>query len=291
LAQPEDTVRGQIKFTEQGEVLFYRYNNMETAVYELTMGLTGLMKASISLVQPVPKASQEHLDVMSELARLGERSYRDLTEQTERFLDYFYEATPVGEIGQLNIGSRPSHRKQQDRSRNSVRAIAWVFAWAQSRQTFPAWYGIGASMATWCAGKADRLELLREMYREWPFFRNLLSNAQMALSKSDMSIAREYAGLCEDRDTGKRIWEIIASEYQRSVDWVLQVAQQERLVAENPTLAASLARREAYLGPLNFLQVRLIRQVRATADPTASPWMKPLLRSINAIAAGMRNTG
>jgi phosphoenolpyruvate carboxylase len=264
---------------------------METAVYELTMGLTGLMKASISLVQPVPKASQEHLDVMSELARLGERSYRDLTEQTERFLDYFYEATPVGEIGQLNIGSRPSHRKQQDRSRNSVRAIAWVFAWAQSRQTFPAWYGIGASMATWCAGKADRLELLREMYREWPFFRNLLSNAQMALSKSDMSIAREYAGLCEDRDTGKRIWEIIASEYQRSVDWVLQVAQQERLVAENPTLAASLARREAYLGPLNFLQVRLIRQVRATADPTASPWMKPLLRSINAIAAGMRNTG
>ena len=291
LAQPEDTVRGQIKFTEQGEVLFYRYNNMETAVYELTMGLTGLMKASLSLVQPEAKASPAHLAVMGELARLGERSYRDLTEQTDKFLDYFYEATPVGEIGQLNIGSRPSHRKKLDRSKSSVRAIAWVFAWAQSRQTFPAWYGIGASMGTWCAGKPDRLELLREMYREWPFFRNLLSNAQMALSKSDMIIAREYAGLCEDEDTGKRIWELIASEYQRSVDWVLQVAQQDRLVAENPTLAASLERRDAYLGPLNYLQVRLIRQVRETDEPTSSPWMKPLLRSINAIAAGMRNTG
>ncbi|RQW83579.1 MAG: phosphoenolpyruvate carboxylase, partial [Methylococcus sp.] len=291
LAQPEDTVRGQIKFTEQGEVLFYRYNNMETAVYELTMGLTGLMKASLSLVQPVAKSPPEYLAVMGELARLGERSYRDLTEQTENFLDYFYEATPVGEIGQLNIGSRPSHRKKLDRSKSSVRAIAWVFAWAQSRQTFPAWYGLGASMATWCAGKADRLEMLREMYREWPFFRNLLSNAQMALSKSDMTISREYAGLCLDTDAGKRVWELIASEHQRSVDWVLQVAQKDRLMAENPALAASLERRDAYLGPLNYLQVRLIQQVRETDEPTASPWMKPLLRSINAIAAGMRNTG
>jgi len=287
------TVRGQIKFTEQGEVLFYRYNNMETAVYELTMGVTGLIKASLSLIQTVPKPSAEHLDIMGEIARLGERSYRNLTEESEGFLDYFYEATPVSEIGQLNIGSRPSHRKKQDRSKNSVRAIAWVFAWAQSRQTFPAWYGIGSSLATWCAGKPERLETLRHMYREWPFFRNLLSNAQMALAKSNMNIAREYAGLCPDAQTGKRIWEQIAGEYQRSVDWVLDVARLEQLVEENPALAASLQRRDAYLGPLNYLQVNLIRKVRAAGldDTTSSPWMKPLLRTINAIAAGMRNTG
>lgn len=293
LAQPPDTVRGQIKFTEQGEVLFYRYNNMETAVYELTMGVTGLIKASLSLIQTVPKPSAEHLDIMGEIARLGERSYRNLTEESEGFLDYFYEATPVSEIGQLNIGSRPSHRKKQDRSKNSVRAIAWVFAWAQSRQTFPAWYGIGSSLATWCAGKPERLETLRHMYREWPFFRNLLSNAQMALTKSNMNIAREYAGLCPDAQTGKRIWEQIAGEYQRSVDWVLDVARLEQLVEENPALAASLQRRDAYLGPLNYLQVNLIRKVRAAGldDTTSSPWMKPLLRTINAIAAGMRNTG
>ena len=190
LAQPPDTVRGQIKFTEQGEMLFYRYNNMETAIYELTMGVTGLLKASVSLVSPIAKDKPEYLNVMSELARIGENGFRELTERTEGFLDYFYEATPVSEIGLLNIGSRPSHRKKQDRSKNSVRAIAWVFSWAQSRQTFPAWYGIGASLATWCAGKPERLQMLQAMYQDWPFFRNLLSNVQMALSKTDMGIAR-----------------------------------------------------------------------------------------------------
>jgi len=293
LAQPPDTVRGQIKFTEQGEVLFYRYNNMETAIYELTMGVTGLLKASVSLVQPVQSDRPEDLAVMDELARIGEHSYRELTERTPGFLDYFYEATPVSEIGGLNIGSRPSHRKKGDRSKNSVRAIGWVFSWAQSRQTFPAWYGIGLSLSTWCAGKPERLEKLRAMYRDWPFFRNLLSNAQMALSKSDMNIAREYAGLCVDPDTGKRVYGLIASEYQRCVDWILEIAETDRLLAEDPALADSLHRRDAYLGPLNYIQVFLLRRVRETdpKNPGESPWMKPLLRSINAIAAGMRNTG
>jgi phosphoenolpyruvate carboxylase len=293
LAQPPDTVRGQIKFTEQGEVLFYRYNNMETAVYELTMGITGLMKASLSLVQPVVLDVPEYLAVMDELAHIGEQSYRELTERTPGFLDYFYEATPVGEIGQLNIGSRPSHRKKQDRSKNSVRAIGWVFAWAQSRQTFPAWYGIGFSLATWCAGKPERLYTLQTMYRDWPFFRNLLSNAQMALSKSDMAIAKEYAGLCVDPETGKRVYSLIDGEYQHCVEWILAIANAKQLLEENPVLAASLKRRDAYLGPLNILQVFLLRQVRSVDLENAedNPWLKPLLRSINAIAAGMRNTG
>jgi phosphoenolpyruvate carboxylase len=293
LAQPPDTVRGQIKFTEQGEVLFYRYNNMETAVYELTMGITGLMKASLSLVQPVVLDVPEYLAVMDELAHIGEQSYRELTERTPGFLDYFYEATPVGEIGQLNIGSRPSHRKKQDRSKNSVRAIGWVFAWAQSRQTFPAWYGIGFSLATWCAGKPERLDTLQTMYRDWPFFRNLLSNAQMALSKSDMAIAKEYAGLCVDPETGKRVYSLIDGEYQHCVEWILAIANAKQLLEENPVLAASLKRRDAYLGPLNILQVFLLRQVRSVDLENAedNPWLKPLLRSINAIAAGMRNTG
>ena len=293
LAQPPDTVRGQIKFTEQGEVLFYRYNNMETAIYELTMGVTGLLKASVSLVQPVPRDRPEDLAVIDELARIGEHSYRELTERTPGFLDYFYEATPVGEIGGLNIGSRPSHRKKGDRSKNSVRAIGWVFSWAQSRQTFPAWYGIGSSLSAWCAGKPERLEKLRQMYRDWLFFRNLLSNAQMALSKSDMDIAREYAGLCVDPETGQRVHGLIATEYRLCVDWILDVADTDQLLSENPALADSLHRRDAYLGPLNYLQVFLLRRVREIdpKNPDESPWMKPLLRSINAIAAGMRNTG
>ncbi len=293
LAQPPDTVRGQIKFTEQGEVLFYRYNNMETAVYELTMGLTGLLKASVSLVQAVTPDSDENLAVMDELAEKGEQSFRALTERTPGFLDYFYEATPVVEIGQLNIGSRPSHRKKQDRSKNSVRAIAWVFAWAQSRQTFPAWYGIGLSLAGWCGDNSARLVKLRSMYKDWPFFRNLLSNSQMALSKSDMRIAKEYAGLCVAAETGEKVYRLIADEHQRSVDWILKIADQTQLLAENPELAASLHRRDAYLGPLNYLQVFLLHHLREI-DPSQaaiSPWLNPLLRTINAIAAGMRNTG
>jgi phosphoenolpyruvate carboxylase len=292
LAQPPATVRGQIKFTEQGEVLFYRYNNMETAVYELTMGITGLMKASVSLIQPAEADRPENLALMSELAQLGERGYRQLTEHTPGFLDYFYEATPVQEIGQLNIGSRPSHRKKQDRSKYSVRAIAWVFAWAQSRQTFPAWYGIGSSLESYCAGNPDRLNALRELYKNWPFFRNLLSNAQMALSKSDMSIAEEYSALCSDPEVGKRIHGMIASEHRRCVDWILEIAECDQLLAENPELAASLRRRNDYLGPLNYMQAGLLRALNEDSnDNDQSRWMKPLLRTINAIAAGMRNTG
>jgi len=293
LAQPPDTVRGQIKFTEQGEVLFYRYNNMETAIYELTMGITGLLKASVSVVKPVQQQCPDQLAIMEELVRIGEVSYRELTERTPGFLDYFYEATPVGEIGQLNLGSRPSHRKKQDRSKNSVRAIAWVFAWAQSRQTFPAWYGIGLGLSTWCAGKPERLEKLRLMYQNWPFFRNLLSNAQMALSKSDMVIAKEYAGLCVDQETGKRVYGMISAEHQRCVEWILDVANTERLLADNQSLADSLSRRDGLLGPLNYLQVFLLSRVRAVDNGNSdnNPWLNPLLRTINAIASGMRNTG
>ena len=293
LAQPPNTVRGQIKFTEQGEVLFYRYNNMETAIYELTMGITGLLKASLSLVKPAVEDQTENLAIMDELAEIGEKHYRNLTEYTPGFLDYFYEATPVGEIGRLNLGSRPSHRKKQDRSKNSVRAIAWVFSWAQSRQTFPAWYGMGLSLSTWCAGKPERLEKLKDMYQNWPFFRNLLSNAQMALSKSDMVIAEQYAQLCLEPETGKRIFALISSEHQRCVEWVLDIVNSDKLLAENPALADSLRRRNDYLGPLNYLQIFLLKKVRASDDSNIddNPWLKPLLRTINAIAAGMRNTG
>jgi phosphoenolpyruvate carboxylase len=149
------------------------------------------------------------------------------------------------------------------------------------------------SLSAWYAGKPERLEKLRAMYRDWPFFRNLLSNAQMALSKSDMVIAKEYASLCNDPETGKRVYELIASEYQRCVVCILEIANTQQLLAENPALADSLHRRDAYLGPLNYLQVFLLRRVREmdSNDSNESPWLKPLLRTINAIDAGMRNTG
>jgi len=244
-------------------------------------------------VRPSVQDRRDYLGIMDEIARLGERHYRRLTEGTPGFLDYFYEVTPIREIALLNIGSRPSHRKRQDRSLKSVRAIGWVFAWAQSRHTLPAWYGIGTAIEAWRAGDPARLAKLQRMYREWPFFRTLLSNAQMALAKADMAIAREYAALCEDERMGREIYDIIAAEYRTTCRNVLEVSDSSTLLEENPDLAISLLRRRPYLDPLNYIQVTLLARLRR--DPgdggPPSPWLEPLLRSINAVAAGLRNTG
>ncbi|RMD71622.1 MAG: phosphoenolpyruvate carboxylase [Gammaproteobacteria bacterium] len=291
LAQPPGTVEGQIKFTEQGEVLSYKYSNPETAIYELTMGITGLMKASLSLVGETREDPREFLAIMDALAKKGEETYRDLVEHTPGFLDYFYEATPVNEIGLLNIGSRPTHRARADRSITSIRAIPWVFAWAQSRHTLPAWYSLGSALEQWRNGGDLRLSKLQRMYEHWPFFRALLSNTQMALYKANMDIAKEYARLCQDKDTARRVYTKIRDEFQRTVTQVLEVTGSHMLLEDNPTLALSLMRRDPYLDPLNHIQIALLKRYRDPETPHKGRWLDPLLRSINAIAAGMRNTG
>ncbi len=293
LSQPGNTVHGQIKFTEQGEVLSYKYSNQETAIYELTMGITGLMKASRCIIDPIPEERNDYMGIMDEITRIGEQSYRDLTDKSPAFLDYFYEATPVAEIGLMNIGSRPSHRKKQDRSKASVRAIPWVFGWAQARQTLPAWYGIGTALEQWRHSEPERLAKLQRMYHEWPFFHSLLSNSQMALFKSEMDIAREYASLCLSDETAQVIYDKISGEYTRTVQQVLNIANEQGLLQENPALALSLTRRNPYLDPLNYIQITLLERYRTEEleEEQISVWLDPLLRSINAIASGMRNTG
>lgn len=293
LSQPMGTVHGQIKFTEQGEVLSFKYGNVETAAYELGMGVSGLMKASRSLVTEIGQVEPAYLDIMHKLTQTGEASYRKLTENTPGFLDYFYEVCPVTEIGMMNIGSRPSHRKPGDRSKSSVRAIGWVFSWAQSRHTLPAWYGIGSALEAWHQGDEDKIAILRQMVRQWPFFRALLSNTQMSLSKADMSIARRYAALCEDAFQGQQVFELIAAEYHKTVKQVLLVVEADSLLAELPSLKSSLRRREPYLDPINYMQILLLQRYRNSAgsEEERQRWLDPLLRTISAISAGMRNTG
>jgi len=293
LSQPAGTVHGQVKFTEQGEVLSYKYSNEETAVYELTMGITGLLKASRNVVQEQSEECREYAQIMTRLAAQGEQAYRSLIDDTEGLLDYFYEATPVTEIGLLNIGSRPSHRKQQDRSKSSIRAIPWVFGWAQSRHTLPAWYGIGSALRWFTREDGGSLEKLRAMYGKWAFFRALLSNTQMSLAKAEMEIAQEYAALAKDRDRARAIYTRIRAEHDRTLDMVKQVAGIDCLLQETPALALSLSRRDPYLDPLNHIQIKLLGRVRDARlpDEEQDRWLEPLLRSINAIASGMRNTG
>jgi phosphoenolpyruvate carboxylase len=291
LSQPVDTVHGQIKFTEQGEVLSYRYANPETARYELTMGVSGLIKASRCLIESPEEDRKDYLGIMDELARLGEDAYRGMV-GAPGFLDYFYEATPLDAIARLNIGSRPSHRKKADRSLGSIRAIPWVFGWAQSRHTLPAWYGVGHALESWRGNDPERLAKLQRMYHEWPFFRALLSNIQMALFKSEMPIAEQYSRLAVDPESARRVYRMISEEHQRTLEQILAVSGLHMLMEETPELRHSLGRRNMYLDPLNHIQVSLLKRYRGSAGmEEGEQWLEPLLRSINAIAAGMRNTG
>ena len=292
LSQPPGTVNGEIKFTEQGEMLYYKYGKPETASYEIGMGVTGLMKASATaLAHTEVRYPQDYLDWMRDIAAAGESAYRALI-GTPGFIDYFYESTPVTEIGLLNIGSRPSHRKKADRSLGSIRAIPWVFGWAQSRHTLPAWYGIGSALKAFMDGQPDGLARLQAMCREWPFFRGLLSNVQMSLTKADLEIAEEYARLCDHPNT-MAIYRTIADEYALTVAGVMQVARIGALLEDNPALSLSLSRRRPYIDPINHIQVRMLKRYRSesVSESEQDIWLTPLKRSINAIAAGMRNTG
>ncbi|MEA3406185.1 MAG: phosphoenolpyruvate carboxylase [Pseudomonadota bacterium] len=291
LSQPTGTVRGAIKFTEQGEVLSYKYSNAETAMYELSLGVTGLMKASTGLVQETPKDNPVYLETMQKLALEGEENFRELTDHTPGFFDFFYEATPVTEIGLLNIGSRPSHRKKGNLSKSSIRAIPWIFGWAQARLTFPAWQGTGYALDNWVKEHGDAQ--LKEMYENWPYFRGLLSNIQMALFKTDLKIGSEYSKLGRNQEEAQKIFNMIAEEHMRSVKHILEISGNEYLMAETPTVALSLNRRTPYLEPLNNIQIALLARYKAenVTEEQEELWLTPLLNSINAIAAGMRNTG
>ena len=289
LAQPPATVRGPLKLTEQGEVLSSKYSNLETAIYELTMGSTGLIRSCCHLLRNKSTEHPEDLAVMAELAATGEATYRQLIE-SEGLLDYFYEVTPVREISAMNIGSRPSHRRAEDRSMSSIRAIPWVFGWSLSRHTLPAWYGIGTALSAYLKANPKKgLMQVRHMYTRWPFFRVLIDNIQMALAKADMQIAREYVDLSEHRDNAERIYAQIELEYRHTCLQVLKVTRGSELLADQAHLQRSLNRRKPYLDPINAIQVDLLQ--RARSDDCTDATYRLVARSISALAAGMRNTG
>jgi phosphoenolpyruvate carboxylase len=290
LAQPNGTVRGMIKITEQGEVLSYKYGLPQSASYELELALSGLMKASKHLVVDEEISTNNFEDMMSNMSLMGEKKYRDLTDDKPGIMDYFYEATPVQELAELNIGSRPSHRKQTIRSKYSIRAIPWVFGWSLSRHTLPAWYGLGTALNKIVSENPSNMDNLKSMYTEWPFFSVLLDNIQMALSKSDIGIAKDYAQLVQNKEAARDIIADIETEYNSTVSTLLEIVGSNELLAENTKLSLSLKRRQPYLDPLNYIQVMLLKKHRKiSGEDTVN--FDPLLRTIHAIAIGMKNTG
>jgi len=288
VAQPAGTVNGMIKITEQGEVLSYKYASYETAVYELEMAIGGLMKASEHLVSEGLKTDNVIEKNMELMSQKGEDHYRELTDRTSGLIDYFYEATPVEELGQLNIGSRPSHRNTADRSKESIRAIPWVFGWSLSRHTLPAWYGLGSAIEKILSEDEKNLTLLQNMYKKWPYFNVLLDNIRMALAKADLNIARDYSELAKDQDSAKVIISKIEDEYNLTKRLLLKITDTKELLSASSHVSLSIHRRMPYLDPLNYIQVKLLKEYRKNNNPDL---FDPLLRTIHAIAKGMKNTG
>lgn len=287
LSQPKGTVKGGIKFTEQGEVLSFKYNFKETASYELTVGITGLMKASDPANEN--RDDPQHTEIMEALVETGEQSFRELTDDNVATMQYFYETTPSNEISLLNIGSRPSHRKKADYSKKSIRAIGWVFGWSQSRQNIPGWYGLGSALET--AINNGGLDTLKDMQSHWRYFQNLLSNSQMVILKTDQKVAAHYAKLCSDQNISEQTYGQMTGEYELAISKIREITGVQEMMADFPEIGQSVRWRNAYLDPLNYIQVLVLKRLDEEDDRNNSVWLKPALDSINGIATGLRNTG
>jgi phosphoenolpyruvate carboxylase len=288
IAQPGGAVNGQIRITEQGEIITSKYSNAEVGRNNLEILAAATLEAS--LLQPRQSApSGEYLKAMEQLSALAFKAYRGLVYETEGFADYFWASTVITEISTLNIGSRPASRKKT-REIEDLRAIPWVFSWAQCRLMLPGWYGFGSAVEAWVAEHPDKgMPFLRELYREWPFFRTLLSNMDMVLAKSSIAIASRYAELVPDATLRENIFGRIRREWHLSIETLLDIMGQERLLQGNPLLERSIRNRFPYLDPLNHVQVELLREHRAQ-NPDEQV-LRGIQITINGISAGLRNSG
>ncbi|HEY8047653.1 MAG TPA: phosphoenolpyruvate carboxylase, partial [Ramlibacter sp.] len=287
LAQPPGTVRGQIRLTEQGEVIGSKYANPEIGRRNLETLVAATLEAS--LLQPAKAAPKEFLEAAESLSQASMAAYRALVYDTPGFTEYFFESTPIREIAELNIGSRPAARKATHRIED-LRAIPWSFSWGQCRLTLPGWYGFGSAIDAFVAGaKRDQLAVLQRMYRQWPFFKVLLSNMDMVLAKSDLALASRYAGLVHDAKLRKRIFAAIEGEWHRTAAALQAITGEKQRLANNAALARSIRHRFPYIDPLHHLQVELVRRHREGELDERS--RRGIHISINGIAAGLRNTG
>ena len=291
LAQPPGTVRGQIRLTEQGEVIGSKYANPEIGRRNLETLVAATLEAT--LLQPTKTAPRNFLETAAQLSESSMAAYRHLVYETAGFNDYFFGATPIREIAELNIGSRPASRKANQKIED-LRAIPWGFSWGQCRLTLPGWFGFGSAVEKFLDQPTDKerkaaLALLQKMVKQWPFFKTLLSNIDMVLAKSDLALASRYSELVSDAKLRKKIFAAIEAEWHRTADVMALLTGEKHRLANNPALARSIRHRFPYIDPLHHLQVELIRRYReGKADERVQ---RGIHISINGIAAGLRNTG
>ncbi|MFZ6657144.1 phosphoenolpyruvate carboxylase [Undibacterium sp. TJN19] len=288
LAQPAGAVQGQIRLTEQGEVITAKYGNPEVGRRNLEVLAAATMEASLlAYTEVAPKP--EFLSAMEELSDHAFKAYRNLVYETEGFEKYFWESTVISEIAGLNIGSRPASRKKST-AIEDLRAIPWVFSWSQCRLMLPGWFGFGSAVQAYMKAHPDNgLQTLQAMFREWSFFSTVLSNMEMVLAKSDIGIASRYAQLVKDESLRNRIFPRIQAEHETTIDILKAISGQDELLAANPLLARSIRNRFPYLSPLNHVQVELLERYRNGDDDERVH--RGIHLSINGIAAGLRNSG
>jgi phosphoenolpyruvate carboxylase len=285
LAQPAGGVDGALRLTEQGEVIASKYADPETGRRNLETLAAGTLEASLAAHEgPLAPGDAE---AMEEISRLAYAAYRSLVEMPG-FMSYFRSATPIAEIADLNIGSRPPSRKGSGRLED-LRAIPWVFGWAQSRLMLPGWYGFGSAVERWAGTDGGRAAALRDMHARWPFLRSVLSNMDMVLAKTDLAIGSRYAELVPDERLRREVFARIEADWALARKWLAAITGRAELLADNPTLARSIRSRFPYLDPLNHLQVELIRRFRA--GDTDERTKRAIHLTINGLAAGLRNSG
>ncbi|OBR67677.1 phosphoenolpyruvate carboxylase [Paenibacillus oryzae] len=294
LAQPPHTVGAGIKITEQGEVLSSRYS-LEGIAYRSLEQATWALITSARLnkyPQQEPEAEREWDEIARSISETALTKYQDLIFRDPDFMTFFKESTPLPEVGELNIGSRPSKRKNSDRFED-LRAIPWVFAWTQSRYLLPAWYAAGTALKQYVGDSEERLETLRTMYEQFPFFSSLIDNLQMALAKADLLIAKEYANMISDDTIRQRIFSQIDEEYRVTSELILKITKQDEILDNVPVIQESIRLRNPYVDPLSYMQVQLLSELRALRDKDEDDpeLLREVLLTINGIAAGLRNTG
>jgi phosphoenolpyruvate carboxylase len=285
LAQPLGTVDGALRLTEQGEVIASKYADPESGRRNLETLAAATLEASLAR-PPHHRSRERDMAVMESLSRRALEAYRKLVD-APGFVAYFRASTPIAEISELNIGSRPASRKAGE-SIADLRAIPWVFSWSQCRLMLPGWYGFGAAVEGWVEAREGTLEELREMHRAWPFWQTVLSNMDMVLAKTDLAIGSRYAELVPDATLREQTFARISQEWHRARRWLAAITAREELLADNPTLARSIRNRFPYLDPLNHLQVELLHRYRAGKDDRL---LRIIHLTINGVAAGLRNSG
>lgn len=286
-SQPLRSINDRIRLTEQGEVIGNKYGNKDAAYYNLEMLVSATINRMIAKQKSEKSMSDQYNEIMDQIVNRSYDIYRELVFGNEHFYDYFFESSPIKAISSFNIGSRPAARKTI-KEIGGLRAIPWVFSWSQSRVMFPGWYGVGSSFKEFIDADPENIETLRYMYQKWPFFKSLLSNVDMVLSKANMNIAFEYAKLCEEEEV-RDIFNIILDEWQLTKDVILQIEGHDELLAENPYLKDSLDYRMPYFNVLNYIQLELIKRQRRGELPADQD--KLIHITINGVATGLRNSG